>query len=76
MSAKVVNKMPSGDGAAAGKEKKKGGGFLKRAAKSKKGDVVTEEQLLKADFVTPDEVNRLDKATKGKYSMLIIANRN
>ncbi|XP_066928009.1 protein unc-119 homolog B-like [Clytia hemisphaerica] len=56
--------MPSSDSAAA-KSKKKGGGFLSRqVAKSKKGDTLTEEQLLKKDTITVDDVLRLDRATE------------
>ncbi len=58
--------MPSQE-SSSGKEKKKGGGFLMRAAKSKKGEEVTEEQLLKKDLVTPEDVLKLERATKGEY---------
>eukprot|EP00794_Sanderia_malayensis_P013915 gene13915-15364_t len=55
--------MPSQE-SSSGKEKKKGGGFLMRAAKSKKGGEVTEEQLLKKDFITPEDVLKLERATE------------
>ncbi|KAK3608753.1 hypothetical protein CHS0354_005843 [Potamilus streckersoni] len=41
--------------------KKKGGGFLSRQAKSK---TVTEEELLKKDIITPDDVLMLSKITE------------
>lgn len=44
---------------------KKKEGFLKRQAKSK-GMEITEEELLKKEFITPDEVLRLNKITE-KY---------
>lgn len=44
---------------------KKKEGFLKRQAKSK-GMEITEEELLKKEFITPDEVLRLNKTTE-KY---------
>lgn len=47
---------------AAGRAKKKGGGFLARQAKAKK--TVTEEELLKKDAVTPDDVLKLTKCTE------------
>ncbi|XP_046548915.1 protein unc-119 homolog B-like isoform X2 [Haliotis rubra] len=47
--------------------KKKGGGFLSRQAKAKsQTECVTEEELLKRDVVTPDDVLRLSKTTE-KY---------
>ncbi|XP_071093977.1 protein unc-119 homolog B-like isoform X2 [Haliotis cracherodii] len=47
--------------------KKKGGGFLSRQAKAKsQTEYLTEEELLKRDVVTPDDVLRLSKTTE-KY---------
>jgi len=46
------------------KGKKKGGGFLNRQVKSKKEDV-SEEELRKKEFITPDDVLKLDQATEG-----------
>lgn len=48
-----------------GRAKKKGGGFLARQAKAKK--TITEEELLKKDCVTPDDVLKLTKCTESKY---------
>ena len=64
MNAKTSHKMPSQD-SSSGREKKKGGGFLMRAAKSKKEDV-TEDQLLKKDVITPQDIVRLDKITESE----------
>jgi len=44
---------------------KKKEGFLKRQAKSK-GPEITEEELLKKDFITPDDVLRLGRCTDSK----------
>lgn len=47
--------------------KKKGGGFLSRQAKAKsQTEYLTEEELLKRDVVTPDDVLRLSKTTESK----------
>jgi len=43
--------------------RKKGGGFLARQAHTK---VITEEDLLKKDRVTPSDVLRLTRATDSK----------
>lgn len=48
----------------AGRAKKKGGGFLARQSKAKK--TITEEELLKKDAVTPDDVLKLTKCTESK----------
>lgn len=45
-----------------GRAKKKGGGFLARQSKAKK--TITEEELLKKDAVTPDDVLKLTKCTE------------
>ena len=66
MSLKAEKKMPAQD-SPSGREKKKGGGFLMRAAKSKKGDDVSEEQLLKKDVITPEDITKLDRITKSEY---------
>ena len=42
--------------------KKKGGGFLARQAKAKKP--ITEEELLKKDVISPDDVTKLTKITE------------
>ena len=47
-----------------GRAKKKGGGFLARQSKAKK--TITEEELLKKDFVTPEDVLKLAKCTESK----------
>ena len=47
-----------------GRAKKKGGGFLARQSKAKK--TITEEELLKKDAVTPDDVLKLTKCTESK----------
>ena len=44
---------------------KKKEGFLRRQAKSKT-DYISEEELLKKDSVTPDDVLRLGKSTESK----------
>lgn len=44
-----------------------------RAAKSKKGDDVTEEQLLDKDVITPDDIVKLDKITKSEFPILLFA---
>lgn len=46
--------------------KKKSGGFLTRQAKSKDKtiDSVTEDELLKRDAITPEEVLRLNRITE------------
>jgi len=46
------------------KGKKKGGGFLNRQVKSKKEDV-SEEELRKKEFVSPEDVLKLNRATEG-----------
>ena len=51
--------------------KKKGGGFLSRQAnKAKAGDkntvVTTEEELLDKDFVSPEDVLRLNRITESE----------
>lgn len=57
--------MPSSENASS-KGKKKGGGFLSRqVAKSKKTDPVTEEQLLRKDAISPEDIKKLEKATDG-----------
>ena len=48
----------------AGRAKKKGGGFLARQSKAKK--TITEEELLKKDAVSPDDVLKLTKCTESK----------
>ena len=48
-----------------GRAKKKGGGFLARQSKAKKA--ITEEELLKKDAVSPDDVLKLTKCTESKY---------
>ena len=51
--------------------KKKGGGFLARQAKAKskeKSGTVSEEELLKKDIVTAEDVLNLDKVTDSKYA--------
>lgn len=56
--------MPASDSSAA-KSKKKGGGFLSRqVAKTKKTDTLTEEQVLKKEKITVEDVLKLDKATE------------
>lgn len=45
-----------------GRAKKKGGGFLARQSKAKK--TITEEELLKKDCVTPEDVLKLNKCTE------------
>jgi len=56
------------------KGKKKGGGFLNRQVnKSKKEDVVTEEELQKKEIITPDDVLKLERATE---SYLIDGRKN
>ena len=45
--------------------KKKGGGFLARQAKAK-NKAISEEELLKKDIVTADDVLKLDKVTESK----------
>lgn len=58
--------MPSSENTSKGK--KKGGGFLSRqVAKSKKTDPVTEEQLLRKDAISPEDIKKLEKATDGKF---------
>ncbi|XP_072163666.1 protein unc-119 homolog B-like isoform X2 [Diadema setosum] len=57
----------SGGGTASGK--KKGGGFLQRKAKEKKAnsnpeEVLTEEELLQKDAITPEDVLKLKKCTE------------
>lgn len=52
----------SNDGSVRSVTKKKGGGFLARQAKAKKS--VTEEELLKKDIITPDDVTKLTKITE------------
>ena len=47
-----------------GRPKKKGGGFLARQAKAKK--TITEEELLKKEIITPDDVTKLVKITESK----------
>lgn len=66
MSLKAEKKMPAQD-SPSGREKKKGGGFLMRAAKSKKGEDVSEEQLLKKDVISPEDIIKLDRITKSEY---------
>lgn len=50
--------------------KKKGGGFLSRQAKAKSQpepkDPISEEELLKKDTITPEDVLRLNKTTERK----------
>ena len=49
---------------------KKKEGFLKRQAKQSKAAsevTVTEDELLQKDFVTPEDVLRLNKGTESKY---------
>ena len=47
--------------------KKKGGGFLARQAKARdKTTVTTEEELLDKDFVSPDDVLRLNRITESE----------
>ena len=50
--------------------KKKGGGFLSRQAKSKdKGhqlECISEDELLKKDIVSPDDVLRLNRITESE----------
>lgn len=45
-----------------GHTKKKGGGFLARQAKARK--TITEEELLKKDYVAPEDVLKLTKCTE------------
>lgn len=66
MNVKTSRKMPAQD-SSSGREKKKGGGFLMRTAKSKKGEDVTEEQLLNKDAITPEDITKLDKITKSEF---------
>ena len=50
--------------------KKKGGGFLARHVKANKQQTenyTSEEDLLKKDVVTPDDVLRLPRATESKW---------
>ena len=51
--------------------KKKGGGFLTRQAKAKDkaNDPISEEEILKKDSVTPDDVLRLNKITESQYHL-------
>lgn len=53
--------------------KKKGGGFLARQAKARTGDrpVATEEELLDKDFVSPDDVLRLNRITESEYIFFV-----
>ena len=58
--------------------KKKGGGFLARQAKAKsdKSDssnkqCIAEEELLKKDKISPDDVLKLNKITESKYDWII-----
>lgn len=53
-----------------GRAKKKGGGFLARQSKAKK--TITEEELLKKDTVTPDDVLKLTKCTESKLKVVYI----
>ena len=51
--------------------KKRGGGFLSRQAKARTDSgkltgTTSEEDLLKKEFVTPDDVLRLNKVTESK----------
>ena len=61
--------MPPASGGSAGK--KKGGGFLHRQAKAKKatsgiGEMITEEELLQKDVVTPEDVLKLTNCTESE----------
>ena len=52
---------------ATGSGKKKGGGFLARHAKTTKGGfVLTEQDLHKKEFVSPDDVLKLSGITEGE----------
>ena len=53
-----------------GRAKKKGGGFLARQSKAKK--TITEEELLKKDCVTPEDVLKLNKCTESKYRQVLM----
>lgn len=53
-----------------GHTKKKGGGFLARQAKARK--TITEEELLKKDYVAPEDVLKLTKCTESKFSQVCI----
>jgi len=55
--------MPASENSAA-KTKKKGGGFLSRQVAKSKKDTLTEEQLLKKDIISVEDVLRLDRATE------------
>lgn len=56
-----------------GRAKKKGGGFLARQSKAKK--TITEEELLKKDTVTPDDVLKLTKCTESKLKVVIFCSQ-
>lgn len=53
-----------------GRSKKKGGGFLARQSKAKK--TITEDELLKKDAVSPDDVLKLTKCTESKWRGVIL----
>ena len=61
--------MPASENSAA-KTKKKGGGFLSRQVAESKKDTLTEEQLLKKDIISVEDVLRLDRATESMVFML------
>jgi hypothetical protein len=44
--------------------KKKGGGFLQRKVNAK--ETITEEELLRKNTITPDDVLKLGKITRGE----------
>ena len=56
----------SGKSASVGK--KKSGGFLARQAKAKK--VVTEDELLAKDSISPDEVLAIKGTTESKWTFV------
>ena len=61
----MSRKSPANSNEDAGRSsKKKGGGFLARQAKAKKA--ITEEDLLRKDAVSPDDVVKLAKNTESK----------
>ena len=63
--------MPASENSAA-KTKKKGGGFLSRQVAKSKKDTLTEEQLLKKDIISVEDVLRLDRATESMIFMLFL----
>ena len=70
---KAIIKMSSETKAANPGKKKEG--FLRRQAKQSKAAnevTVTEDELLQKDFVTPEDVLRLNKGTDSKYILELL----